>query len=345
MPELKRRVDPVGAKVLAPRWTLQLDEHPAALGFSHDGARAFAGHLGGELLSLDAASGALRARWSALATGLCSAVVTVSGLASGGQDGVLRFWNADGALAAEHAVGTQWLETLAVSADGKLIAAGAGKNLLLCDADGKERFRYTHAAPVRALAFSPNAGLLALGGNGGAVLLRVQDGALDRRWDNRSPLLSLAWSPDGRVLASGTGDNQIRFWRMASNESSLMSGFDGPPFKPLALAWNGSTLASGGDQSIALWKFAGKGPEGRQPEMLHGHWGLVTHLAYSSDANWLASGGRDGALMLSELERPNAPRLGVELEGECFALAWHPHKPVLLVADASGRVAAHDVQR
>lgn len=345
MLELKRRRDSLAANVLAPRWTFQLDEHPAALGVTRDGARVIAGHLGGELLSLDAATGAVRARWVAHPAGLNCATLTADGLASGGEDGVLRLWGVDGAQRTEHKVGAQWLEQIAVSADGRLIAAAAGRELLVCASDGTERVRHTHTAPIRALAFSPNAGLLALGGNGGAVLLRTQDGAVDRRYANKSPLLSLAFSPDARVLASGTGDNQCLFWRLSSNEPSQMAGFQGPPFKPMALAWNGSTLASGGDQSIALWKFSGKGPEGRQPDLLHGHWDLVTHLAYSHDGAWLASGGRDGALMLTEIKRLSAPRLGAELEGECCALAWHPHKPLLVVADSTGRVAAFDVRR
>ncbi|WP_420466877.1 WD40 repeat domain-containing protein [Panacagrimonas sp.] len=330
---------------LSPIWEVQLAEHPVALCVARDGTRVVAGGLGGELLSLDAASGQLRARWNAHPSGLCCAAFGAGVLASGGQDGCLRLWNADGVSAAETRIDGRWLEQLGWSVDGAHLAAAAGRTVVLCNASGVERHRYIHASPVRALAFSANGGFLAVGGGGGVSLLRTRDGQLDRRYDNRSPLLSLAFSPDGRILASGTGDNEVRFWRLGSGESSQMSGFKGPPFRPMALAWNGHTLASGGDQSIALWKFSGKGPEGRQPEMLHGHWGLVTHLQYSADGAWLASSGRDGTLMLTEVARPAAPRLGAELEDEACALAWHPRKPLVYVADASGRVAAYAAHR
>lgn len=333
------------AASLSAIWEVQLAEYPVALCVAHDGTHVVAGHLGGELLSLDATSGQLRARWSAHPSGLCCAAFGVGLLASGGQDGCLRLWRPNGAAAGETRIDGRWLEQLGWSADGKHLAAAAGRTVLLCNANGVERHRYIHVAPVRTLAFSANGGFLAVGGSGGVSLLRTQDGTLDRRYDNRSPLLSLAFSPNGRVLASGTGDNEVRFWRLDSGESSQMSGFQGPPFRPMALAWNGRTLASGGDQSIGLWKFSGKGPEGRPPEVLHGHRDLVTHLQYSADGAWLASSGRDGMLMLTEIAKPAAPPLGAKLEDDPCALAWHPHKPLVYVADASGRVAAYVAHR
>ena len=66
---------------------------------------------------------------------------------------------------------------------------------------------------------------------------------------------SLAWSPDGQTLASGSGDNSIKLWDVASgNEKATLAGHSWPV---LSVSWSsdGETLASGSmDNSIKLWE-------------------------------------------------------------------------------------------
>lgn len=333
-------------KPLGARWTLPLDGYPQTLNASPDGRWLAVGIADGDVMWVDAQTGEATGRVIAHAQGVQCAAFGAGLLASGGQDGVLRLWRPDlPQPVAELSLGKLWVEHLAWTPDGRHLAVAAGRALALLTADGNEVWRYTHPVPVRALAFNAVGGLLAVGGSGGASLLRTNDGVADRQLPHKSPLLSLAFSPDGRVLAAGTGDNTVHFWRLSDRAShgSQMSGFDGPPFRPMALDWMGSTLATGGDVSIALWKFAGKGPEGAPPQLLHGHGDLITHLAVDARGQWLASASRDGGLMLRAIRQNHASVAASTLGDAACGLVFNPRAALLYASDASGRVQALEV--
>jgi len=334
--------DTVPQNGLRPRWALPLDAYPQTLSVSQDGRLLAVGTAEGELLWVQAQTGEIASRARAHEQGLQVAAFGADLLATGGQDGLLRLWRANATQPhAELNLGKAWVEHLAWTPDAKHLAVAAGRTPALFTRDGSERWHLTQRAPVRALAFNPVGGLLAVGGSGGASLVRTTDGGMDRVLPHKSPLLSLAFSPDGRVLAAGTGDNTAHFWRLSdrSGPGSQMSGFDGPPFRPMALAWIGNTLATGGDVSIALWKFSGKGPEGTPPKMLHGHGDLVTQLAVDAGARWLASASRDGVLMLRDLRKDFATAGAGMLSGAACGLIWHPRDTVFYASSEQGVVA------
>lgn len=66
------------------------------------------------------------------------------------------------------------------------------------------------------------------------------------------------------------------------------------------LAWDASSryLATGGSDSVVVWDCSGKGPEGCKPATLQSHEDLISCLAFQPVGDILASGGRDGNLML-----------------------------------------------
>jgi WD40 repeat protein len=143
------------------------------------------------------------------------------------------------------------------------------------------------------------------------------------------------------VLAAGTGDNTVHFWRLSGPDAgSEMSGFEGPPFRPIALAWHGTTLATGGDTTIALWSFRGKGPEGTEPRGLVSHRALVTHLAFAEKTGALASASRSGELLLWDSPRSSEPAGGIRLDGAVTALCLRPDGTRLFAGAERGRVLA-----
>ena len=333
---------------LNPLWRFDLGTHPLALTCAADGRWLGVGTVDGELMICDAHTGMLSMRCTAHAQGLLSAAFGGDGLiASGGQDGMLRFWRVEAsaeanALLTEHKLGVCGVEHVAWTPDQQHCIAAAGKTVALFGTDGSERWRIQHTTPVRALAFNPAGNRLALSGSGGASIIHTRDGTLDRQLAHKSPLLSLAWGPYGRVLASGTADNTVHFWRLPGSDSQ-MSGFEGPPFRPMALAWNGTTLATGGDQAVALWKFSGSGPEGKAPQMLEAHIGIVTHLAFDSAGKWLASSARDCSVILRAVAQNFAVKGVAILNGEATGLLWNPGAALLHTIDASGCVRGFGV--
>jgi RNA polymerase sigma factor (sigma-70 family) len=151
-------------------------------------------------------------------------------------------------------------------------------------------------------------------------------------------VLSATFSPDGMTLASGSGDNTIKLWDVATGkERATIQGHTQPVWS-VVFSPDGKTLASGSwDGTTKLWdvgtgkeraKLLGPGgwavscvafsPEGKvlasgsegktiqlwdvatgkEGATLQGHTGWVRTVAFSPDGKQLASGGHDMTVRL-----------------------------------------------
>ena len=112
---------------------------------------------------------------------------------------------------------------------------------------------------------------------------------------HRAYLISLAFSDDGTTLASGSEDDDIRLWDVATGARlrtlvGHTTGVEGLAFSP-----DGAKLASGSrDTTVRIWDVA----SGEELHMLEGHRGNVLTVDFSSDGNTVASGGWDGIIRL-----------------------------------------------
>jgi WD40 repeat protein len=98
---------------------------------------------------------------------------------------------------------------------------------------------------------------------------------------------SVAFSPDGRLLASGSWDDTIKLWDVATG--SLVRSLSGHTDWVMSVAFSpdGRLLASGSwDDTIKLWDVA----TGSLVRSLSGHTGAVNSVAFSPDGRLLASG-------------------------------------------------------
>ena len=148
-------------------------------------------------------------------------------------------------------------------------------------------------------------------------------------------------SPDGDVVACGSQDNSVHFWRRSTGQDSMMSGYPG---KPSALAFDdaGVLLATGGGDTVTVWSFQNGGPEGTRPGVLELHVEPVTTLAFARRAQRLASGGRDGAVVVWSLRRngEGGPVGAAVVAGIVAELYWRPDGRALAALDAQGGVTA-----
>ena len=108
-------------------------------------------------------------------------------LAVGGDDGIVRLWNG---LVCQQQVGNQCM-------------------------DVPQRLE-AHKGVVRALAWSPDARLLATGGDDGTLAIwypaqQAQPPLLRVHHDD--PVLALAWSPSGKQVATASG-NSVTIWEL-----------------------------------------------------------------------------------------------------------------------------------
>jgi WD40 repeat protein len=110
---------------------------------------------------------------------------------------------------------------------------------------------------------------------------------------------SVAVSPDGQTLASGSSDQTVKLWDVATGkERATLRGHTKEVYA-LAFAPDGRTLASGGaDGAVKLWDWA----QAREQRSFRGHDGVVWSVAFAADGRTLATGGQDGAVKLWDCE-------------------------------------------
>ena len=169
-------------------------------------------------------------------------------------------------------------------------------------------------------------------------------GGSNQRFEWKGSLVSLALSPDGDVIACGSQDNSVHFWRRSTGEDSMMSGYPG---KPTALAFDstGTLLATGGGEAVTVWSFEGNGPEGTYPGSLELHERAISTLDFAPDGFRLASGGRDGLVLVWSLhsDGQGRPEGAAMLESVLAKVCWRPDGKSLAALDGDGVVTVWKV--
>ncbi|MDH6107067.1 WD40 repeat domain-containing protein [Anabaenopsis tanganyikae CS-531] len=113
----------------------------------------------------------------------------------------------------------------------------------------------------------------------------VYDGEDGEVYPYYGEVYSVAFSPDGRTLASGSRDDTIKLWDVATRR--LIATLTGNSYGVYSVAFSpdGQTLASGGYQTIKLWDVA----TGASIATLTGHSNEVHSVAFSPNGQTLAS--------------------------------------------------------
>ncbi len=154
----------------------------------------------------------------------------------------------------------------------------------------------------RALAFSPDGRLLAVGGaDRGVSLWDLRTARCIRSMPTAKTPWHLAFSPDGETLVEMGWTRDVLVWNLESNsppvhlrEHTLNPW--GAAFSP-----NGQLLATcASDQTVRLWDAKTMKPL----SVLRGHASEVWCVAFSPDGHTLATGGKDQNVMLWDAASP-----------------------------------------
>ncbi len=277
------RVSPDGAQIAVGR----SDGRVSLVPLGGEGERVLEGHLG--------------AVWSVAFDG------DGRHLASGGDDGTLRLWDATtGRLVLSLLAHEEQVTGVDLSHDGRYAVTGSFDGTVRVwdlhtggarAATGGTSPLYGHAAlseplaGARGLAFSPDGKTIAAGSYDGRVRLwNVAAAEVERTLVGHSGrIFEVAFSHDGNVLASSSADRSARLWSVATgSELRVLAGHAGPVVG-VAFSPDDQLLATGSkDTTVRLWEVEGGGSR-----VLSGHAGEVNGVTFSADGALLASGGRD----------------------------------------------------
>jgi len=352
---------------LVKHWSALLDDYVIDLAWSPDGSLLAAAAQSGKMMIYDAATGAVThslaghedgtncLAWMPGVSGQQSAVSSRS-LATGGQDGFVRFWDATaGRQTAEAKLGTAWVEHLAWSFSptqpsipgSQLLFAAAGKSLVGLSPDGATAHTFP-AAPktITALAVSSPATLdsqrstlssqpcLSAAYFGGVCTWNAETFVAVKEYPYGNTIHALVWSPDGRWLVAGCQDNAVHLWVPAQDDEFHMSGYE-TKLKELSFSHDSKWLATGGGRDACVWDCTGKGPEGREPLLLP-HSARVCAVAFQNRHGRLATGSTDGVFTLWDPSRKNPMIAEARMPSAVTKFAWSPDDSLLAVGTEQG---------
>jgi WD40 repeat protein len=335
--------------VLRRGWSTTVGDYAIAGGWSSRGEALVVGDAAGGVYAFDGKSGAtVWSRSGAHEGGLLSVAIDPRrpAFATAGQDGRVLVWSVgEGQVSHTIEVGRDWVEHIAWSPDGRWLAASCSRQVHVYGPDGAEVWRSDdHPSTVSAIAWSTT-GELATACYGRASFFNGSTGELQQKLEWKGSLVSMVLSPDGDVVACGSQDNSVHFWRRSTEEDSMMAGY---PSKPSALAFDdtGTLLATSGGEMVTVWSFQGGGPEGTRPGVLEVHVDSVTTLAFARGGMRLASGARDGCVVVWSL-RKNGEGIpaGLALVADVVArVCWRPDGRALAALDRRGGVTTWRVK-
>jgi WD40 repeat protein len=179
-------------------------------------------------------------------------------LVSGGFDPSLCFWDLDTGKELRRFVGPGEVSALVFSPEGRLLAAGGGKQIILLNsATSKALVRLKGDSPgwIRAVAFSRN----------GKVLVSATEDGLACLWDvptgkklrefNFQPVDGgwCALAPDASKLAVVDKEHVIHLWDVATGKESGTFRTKAPHGRLPVFSSDGKTLAFGDGEAIVLW--------------------------------------------------------------------------------------------
>jgi WD40 repeat protein len=345
---------------LTKHWAGSLDDYVIDLAWSPEGTQLAAASAAGPVALFAARDGAKQHSLPGHENGTNALAWQPAGaasalLATGGQDGAVKFWDVRaGQHTASAPVGTgaAWVEHLAwretgarlapaggagAASSGMVLFAAAGRTLVALRPDASLAHTFKPAPKtIAALAAQPAGGAVACAYFGGVVLWDAEDFVAQKEFPYSNGIQGLVWSPDSKWLVSGNQDPSVHLWIPETDTELHMSGYEGK-VKFLSFDHTSRWLATSGGRDACVWDCAGAGPEGREPAMLP-HEAPVCAVKFQNTHGLLATASADGVVQLWSPERRQPLRATVRMPSAPTKLAWSPDDRQLAIGSEKGVV-------
>lgn len=273
-------------------------------------------------------------------------------VAAGGQDGMLRWWDAHSGrrhAALRNQTGKRQatsVNSCAWSPDGATLAVGGGDGSLKLYDVRARRQRATiqtgHTSNVTACAWSRDGRLIATGSYDRTVKLWDTATLTERATltGHTEQVTACAFSSDSRTLLSAGRDGTLRLWNtLAAPEPASARDRHTAHLTSCALSPDGAIAATGSqDATLKLWDVA----TGRARATLTGHTYYVGACAFSPDGRTLASGSTDHTLRLWDVVTGAERAVLRGHEGYIEACAFSPDGTRLVSASTDGTLRVWD---
>ena len=251
--------------------------------------------------------GELLRHWKAHTGGVTRVNVSPDGssFATAGEDGRVLLWDKQNRSTVELANEPVWVEQLEWNADGKVLAAAAGKSIYLWRGTESIGVWYDARRHIQAMAWEPAGNKLATATNKGLYLWRLGNDEPMELLAFPGAAVSVSWKPDGKALAVGTQDGYLQLWRQGKQDKS-------------------SQLTIGIANTV------------NAPAFSACHENMITAIAFSPDGQYLASADMNGRVNLCN---PEGKCIGVLEAGvEITSLTWNLSGSCLLLGGIEGRL-------
>ncbi len=201
------------------------------------------------------------------------------------------------------------------------------------ESEGNTPTVYRQPPVITALRFSPDGKFLAVGGNREVLLHDAGGSGLVKRLPGKAErILSLAFSSDGSLLVAGGGTparfGELQFWdpRAGTLLKSVLVGSD--TIFGASLSPDAKKVAVGcADNTVHVFDAS----TGRELYKISSHENWVLATVFGVDSKRFVSVGRDRAAKLVDADKGQMLENVNQLRGELSAIARHPKKDVIVI--------------
>jgi WD40 repeat protein len=184
------------------------------------------------------------------------------------------------------------------------------------------------------------------------AVARQRDEESAREWEcgvtlsgHRIVVFSVAFSPDGRMLLTGSRDQTIKLWEVASGKERASFEVFTPPrgldgiLQCVAFSEDGKTFASASADVIQVWNVCRSSARAT----LRGHTEQIRSVAFSPDGKTLASASDDKCVRLWELATGKNTATLIGHTRGVTAVCFHPGGKVLASLGSDNTLRLWDV--